>query len=595
MAIKNSGAMPLKEVRQIIERHRKMKSQKQTWEQSWQLIAQYVRTMKQNFQSQHTPGAFVTEEVFDSTAPRANHIHASALQAMLFPSADRSFRFAAPDDAGDSYDTKACKEWLEYATTQARRACDNNAGGLSLAINEHFNDIGSIGTCGISTLRNYDAEDAHAVPIKYRVVDVKQACIAEGPDGRVDTVYIETRKSIRQLVQEYGLDNISPKSREAFNKDRLDDTVTCLHAIEPRKERIMGELASDMMPWKSAHIEIEHEFCIENGGFDELPIAVSRYQKAPNEVYGRSPAFEAMPDIMEANGWGELGIQAGEKILEPPLAMIDDSAGGNATLDASAGALNIRAFDSWMRDANRPLVEPIVTIPPNALQVTNERQEKLEAKIEKAWHIPAIMGVMDITKRLTLGEANLVDDVRMKLLLGIFIRQMLELLLPLVERTAKILLEIGWLGVVQGTAEEIEMLRLGIQPMYIPEPVLERIVTGRDFIKVVFISPAARVMKTEQILGMQRSLDYALTLANVRPDIMDNYNMDNVARITQEYLGAPSEILTSPQERDELRQARAEQQQAMMELQARQMQADIAKSETQAMHSAAKAQKESAA
>lgn len=580
-------------VRKILERHKKLKIKRDPWLGTWQLIGEMVRTLKQDFQGDPGQGQFLTGQIFDGTAPKSNAKMASCMQAMLFPSARKTFRIGPPEDAGPEFGSKEVKKWYEDTfTTEAQRACDNEAGGLATALGEYYNDLGAFGTCGTAALENYDSE--LPIDVRFHVVDVRTACIDEGFDGRINTVYIEKTETVRNLVAEYGIDNVSKPSREAFNKGEFDKTVKCLHAVEPRLDRIITATDVRGMPYVSANIEVEQEHELKpESGFTEMPYKMSRFMKAPNEIYGRGPSQEAMPDIIEVNCKRETLIVAEEKILDPPLAMLDDGAAGGATLDTSAGALNVRMLDGFMRDSNRPLVEQIFTI--QDITPTKERIVELQEDIKDSYYLKEFLGLMDITKRMTLGEANMQNDIRMLVLSGIFARQIQEHLLPLIERVAKILLGRNRLGVFRGSQMEAAYLAAGVEPVYIPDVVAKRIIEGKDFFKVTFISPAARIMRNEELFGIQKTMDYAVSLSQVQPDVMDNFDTDAVSNIVQDLTGAPSEIMRSKEEIEQIRQARAQQQQQAMELQMQQAQADIAKSQTQAAHSAAKAQKEQAA
>lgn len=585
--------MAAKDVKRVLERYKKLKAKKQVWLETWQLIGEYVRFLKQDFNGDPGQGSLLTGAIFDGTAPQANAKLASSMQAMLFPNARKAFRLAKPDDAGEEYDTKEVKEWLEQTGIVGQRACDNEAGGLATSLGEHFSDLGSFGTCGVAAFDNYDEEDTFEVPVKYSVVDVKQACIDVGADKRINTVYVERKLTIRQIVEEYGLEKIHKKCRESYEKGNYDETVQVLHAVEPRLVRkIQGPPTTKNMPFMSMHVDMTNEYKIEESGYTELPHKISRFIVAPNEVWGRSPAFNAMPDIIDINSLRESETVAIEKILDPPLAMLDDGSAGNGTLDTSAGALNIRNLDGWMRDSNRPLVEQILTI--GNIQWTEKRIETLTENIWRAWYRDEINGVAEITKRMTLGEANMQNDIRMQALSGIYSRQIMELLLPLIERTMRILLGKGMLGVIRGSETEAAMLAEdpNAKIWYMPQIIVDRMLRGKEMWKVVFISPAARIMRNEEIFGIQKTFDYGISLSAVVPDVMDNFDTDKAMEIIQDLTGAPSEIMRSKDEIKEIRNNRAQMQAQANELQMQALQADIAKSQTQAAHSAAKAQKE---
>ena len=93
------------------------------------------------------------------------------------------------------------------------------------------------GAFGISGIMIEDQETNYEVPLAYRAVDAKALHIAEGQNGFVDTIYVEREYYMRQLVEKYGIDNISAIHRDLFLKggdEAVGKKVRVLHAIEPR-------------------------------------------------------------------------------------------------------------------------------------------------------------------------------------------------------------------------------------------------------------------------------------------------------------------------------------------------------------------------
>ena len=55
------------------------------------------------------------------------------------------------------------------------------------------------------------------------------------------------------------------------------------------------------MPFESVYLEYKNGNELSVGGFKEFPFVVPRYLKASNEIYGRSPAMTALPDVKMLN------------------------------------------------------------------------------------------------------------------------------------------------------------------------------------------------------------------------------------------------------------------------------------------------------
>ena len=92
------------------------------------------------------------------------------------------------------------------------------------------------------------------------------------------------------------------------------------------------------MPFQSVYFEYNSGHIISIGGFRELPYVIPRYLKASTEIYGRSPAMNALPDVKVLNKMVETALKAAAKQVDPPLLVPDDSM--LSPIRMSAGSLN---------------------------------------------------------------------------------------------------------------------------------------------------------------------------------------------------------------------------------------------------------------
>ena len=78
------------------------------------------------------------------------------------------------------------------------------------------------------------------------------------------------------------------------------------------------------MPFESVYLEYKNGNELSISGFKEFPFVVPRYLKASNEIYGRSPAMTALPDVKMLNEMSKTTIKAAQKQVDPPLLVPDD-------------------------------------------------------------------------------------------------------------------------------------------------------------------------------------------------------------------------------------------------------------------------------
>lgn len=554
----------------LLSRHKKLQSEKAVLNGVYSLISEYVFNKKYNLAGTPNGGLFVDGDIYDNTGLRANSIMSNVMVNNLWPNGPRTFRVRK---TWDTPDTKENKEWFRWVNSQMYSVMDNSRAGLVTALDEYMLDQGSYGISGIYVS---EVDTDLTCPIRYTAWDIKSMCVDEGPDGLIDTVFVEITMTIRNAVREYGLENLGQKTQKAFIDGNLEDKIKILHVIEPRIERNPRKYGVKDMPIASIHIEVDSRKIIKESGFEEMPVFVGRFIKVLGEKYGRSPAMVAMPDILEANATREAISIATEKQLDPPLAVYDDGSLGGGSIETSAGAINVFSVSGRINNG-RP-IEPLYTV--GELQSSYNHIETLKETINNHFYLDRLLDFNNET-RMTLGEAQLRNALRGQSLGTFYARQEMEVITPLIKRTFNILLKKGLFGVIQGSYEEIELLKQGIKPIYIPNNIVQRILGGLDIYELDFISPAKRTMQSEELQGTIETVNLAVGVASALPEILDNIDGDKMLRRIAKLSGADEDLLKDMETVQALRKARAEQQAQIMQLEQARQQSEIGRNVAQ--------------
>lgn len=548
-----------KRVDHILKRFERLKTEKQLWHPLYTLVGNYVSTLKQHFDTESMPGELLNEQVFDDTAPNANMMMAATMIGALWPNGSKTFQIAPPMALETlALENQEIKDYYAFVTRTMASVFDHPRSGFLTSLEEYMKDQGAFGISGIGA---YDEEDAE-VPVLFKALDAKVLHIDEGRNGFVDTIYTLKEMTIRQLVQEYGYENVCEKSRQAFDKGEGDDKVKVLHAIEPRMERDPFGIGVKDFPYASIHIELEAKKILQESGYQELPVFVTRFWKAMGEKRGRSPAMNAMPSILEINLLREAVIVATEKTVNPPINVHDDGTFGNGTINTSAGAMNVISVSGRIANTGVKPVEVMNIV--GDMQPVYARIGELTEGIRNHFFMDRLTDLNN-EKQMTLGEAQIRNELRGQSLNTTYARQLAEEFTPLLERVFNILFRKGMLGVFRGSEKEAELLAQGGTPTLIPDAIARLIVEGKDVYRIIFISPAARIMQSEELLGIQRTLEFAAGTAQLNPEALDNINMDVMIRRVAELTGAPREMIQATQVVDQLRKQRQQMQQAMMQ------------------------------
>lgn len=554
-------------IQNVLNRGKELKGIKNPWLDIFQLLGEFIHMRRQDFTSVREPGAFLTREIFDSSAPKAAKTAASSLLSMLWPQSVKRFRFKPPKDLPE---TSEIKEYYERITARVIEVMDNPKAGLPMALDEYMLDQVCFGTSAIEVMPDKKTK------VVYRAWGVKNISIAEGRDGFVDTIYIEVKFPVHVIVKTYGIDKVSAKVKGLFDARKFDEEFPILIAIEPR---ITDDFATSGkgntgMPFQSVHIEVETKHLLRESGFNDTPLKTGRFWKILGEVYGRSPGMDALPSALEANAIWEAVTVAIEKSLDPPLGVLDDGKLGGSEIDTSAGAINV--FNISGRAGEKNPIFPIFTV--GEIKQSVNLLEQLSQDIADHFFIDRLLDFNNET-RMTLGEANIRNRLRNSTLGSIFTRQIAEVFSPTIERTFDILFEQGELGVIAGSPEEIVQREFeGREPIIIPKEVAELMVQGRDVYGIEYFTPALRIMQAEEAEGILRTWETAGLIAKSGvTDVLDNLNADESIRRTSDIAGAPSEILRSKKDVEIIRDERDKQLQQQQQMEMMRMASEAAR------------------
>lgn len=565
----------------IVDRHTELKKEKQMWIPILQLVGEYVMTRKQHFNSEGVPGEIQTEQVYDNTAARANHIMSSALLGALWPNTAKSVVIRPPWQLQGQEDDEI-KQFYQFVTKQMIRIMDHPKAGLTLALEEYMNDQGSFGISGIGAFEDDDPE----VPVIYQSFDAKAVTVDEGRNRFIDTVHITKEYTLRQAALEYGYESLHKKHQEALDNGRTDTKVKVLHVIEPRMERDPFKFGNKNMPIASIHIDLETKKIMRERGFEEMPVFITRFWKVMGERYGRSPAMAALPDIIEANALREAIAIATEKNLDPPLAVMGDGVLGNGYVDTSPGGINVYSVSGRFANTKMRPIEPLYTV--GELQSAYQRITELKEDISNHFFLDRLLDFNNKT-RMTFGEAQMRNQLRNESLGTLYARQIAEMFSPLIERTFNIAFRKGMFGVMPGSDIALEMEANGIEPQYIPDAVAQLIRSGQDAYDIEFISPASRILQNEELGGIMQTLEVATAAAQLNPDAADIPDVDAIIEKTAKLTGAPPEVIRAAKAVKQARQMKQQQQAQLANMEAQRAQSETMRNAAQAAQMAADA------
>ena len=500
----------------ILKRFDRLSAQRQNWETHWQEVADYMMPRKADVTKTRSRGDKRTELIFDSSPLQAVELLAASLHGMLTNPSTPWFSLRFKDDMENEDEAK---EWLESATETMYAAF--NRSNFQQEIFELYHDLITFGTAAM-----YIEEDPDDI-LKFSTRHINEIYVAENDKGRIDTVYRKFKISARAAIQQFG-SAVSVKVDTINAKDPYEE-VEIVHAVYPRSDFDPKKQDKSNMPFESIYIEYSSGDELSVSGFREFPFVVPRYLKASHEIYGRSPAMTALPDVKMLNEMSKTTIKSAQKQVDPPLLVPDD--GFILPVRTVPGGLN------FYRSGTRDRIEPLNIGANTPLGLNMEEQRR--NSIRNAFYVNQLM--MQQGPQMTATEVIQRNEEKMRLLGPVLGRLQSELLKPLIDRTFNIILR---------------------NNLFAPAP---EFLAGKD-IEIEYVSPLAKAQKSTELSSIMRAIEILGSLSNVAP-VFDHINMDKLVRHLADIVGVPQKILKPQNQLNAERQQAQAQQEQMQQMQ----------------------------
>lgn len=384
-------------------------------------------------------------------------------------------------------------------------------------------EISQFGTAAALMLQDYDTAISH------RSFTCGEYAGGVDAGGRVNAFARRFRLNARQMVTEYGRDNVSEAVRAAYDRSDLTSPFYVEMLIERNDSYEPEKLALGNFPWVSYYWERgQDRRLLRISGFHEQPFLMPRWQVVAGQVYGTGPGHKALGNCMQL-----------QRIERQKLRAIDNQADPAMIFPASMKKANtMPGAKNYVPDGTQMTAYPI--IPPNAkpyvgiMELVREKRDQIASAFYN--DLLAMLSSQN-NPQMTAREIAERHEEKM-LLLGPVLEQFdNEVLKPLTLRT---------FGVC---------LRNKLLP-----PMPEEISAGE--LKVNFVSLLAQAQKSASMPSVEKLVGFIGGVAALYPEAADNLNIDKAVRKSAALTGTPEEILRSEEEMEQLRKQRAEAQAA---------------------------------
>lgn len=501
-----------------------------SWEPAWRQITKQLipyRVMWDRFKRNR--GDREEDAILNNTAVRALNTLVAGMMAGITSPARRWFGLTTVDD-GLAKSGKV-REWLEQAEDRVDSMfLDSN--WYSSLTNGVYPDIGSIGQSAAF------GEDDGRGRLRYRAMPIGEYYLDQDHEQRIDTCFRRLDLTVRQVVGKFGRDACSEAVKTAYDQGNYDHPVTITHAIQPNDEydpqRVTTQRAKRYSScwWDSADPRLDW-FLLESG-YDEFPVLAPRWSVRPGDVYGRGPGWSVRGDCQVLQHHEKRLMTMVDKTTEPPMKITEGI--HRASL--------LPGDKTYMPEGSGHVFEPAMQVAPEALNAMERHVARDETRIERSFFVDLWQTFLmdDRNERATATEIDAKREERM-LMLGPLLENLNDgLLEPAVERN----------------------LNIAIRNDLLP-PMPDELI-GQEM-KVKFVSIMHEAQQVPKLAGYRTLIAEATSIAQLRPDVIDKINGDEIIDEIAMISGVKSSAVLTQDQVDAVRQQKAQQAQLQQQQQ----------------------------
>ena len=463
------------------------------WETLWQDCYDLALPNRGSFTTSQIAGKRRHDDIYDATALDSADQLASSLLGNLTPIWSQWFGLKPGPDLSDEEADKLAPV-LEKAAKTIQDHFDRS--NFAMEMHQCYLDLVVGGTASLSF---EETQPGDFSAFRFTANPLQNIVLGEGVSGMLDHTYRPLELTLDHILARYNdaAENLPSAVIKKATKDP-EATFEVLEIIKP--DGLIYRYSAVLLEDKNAPL------LLAEGTYTNAPVINFRWQKAPGEVYGRSPVMKALPDIKTANKVVELILKNASIAITGIWQADDDGVLNPANVELTPGSIIPKATGSG---GLQPLQMP------GNFDVSQLVLDSLQARIRHALLADKLGPLTG--PRMTATEV-LERSAEMAMLLGAtYGRLQTELLTPLIKRAFAILKRRG----------------------EVPDIALD----GR-LVAVDYRSPLARSQGQRNV---QNTLSWVNSVLNMGAESRAAIDLPQAARFLGESLGVPSDLIIKQQ------------------------------------------------
>lgn len=508
-----------------------MRSWRISWWEHWALLATYILPRRYHWlisPNSMNRGFPISQDIVDPTGTQAMRICVSGLMSGL-TSPSRPWFKLKPRAENFVVDHEG-QLWFDEVESRMYQVMSGS--NFYDAISQMDEDLVVFGTGPVIIY-----EDDRDVIRCYNPC-AGEYFLASSAALRVESLYRQFVLTVAQLVEMFGADKCPPEVQKQWQEKgaSLEIEYIVAHAIEPnfpiadRADR--GEI--DVLRGDFVYREVYWlwgrgtQYPLSIRGFKDPPFVAPRWATTSNDPYGRSPAMDALADIMQLQVQTKRKAEAIEKQVRPPLlASIQLKNEPSSILPGHVTYVTDLGAEKGMR--------PIYTVQPELQYMTMDLQA-IQERIKKGFFNDLFLMISQATKEMTAYEVAQKQQEKLQVLGPVIERMQNEALSPFIRRVFAV------------------MARKNLFP---PPPDSLRGVA----LQIEYVSMLALAQRAAATASMERYATMVASFGATDPSAFDMIDNEEFLRTYGSLLTVPHKVIPSREAVAAKREARNAQQQ----------------------------------
>ena len=477
---------------------------------------------------------------YDNTGVRSVPKFVAILHRLATPEGMKWHKLAASDTS--LMKKYVVRNYFDTLTNKLFKMRYSPRARFGQSASELYTSLGVYGTAPMTIMQRKSSIVDRRGGLSYKSWPLRDVFLLVDDEGNVSVIFRRFFLNARQYRMKFGddLEKAPPSVKMELGKATPSETnmFEFVHYVALRNDYDEKALNYRRHPYTSCYISVKDGCYVgDESGYASLPYLTPRTFTEPGDVYGYSPAMQALPALGGVSAMKKTILKAGHKQVAPPLLANDDGA-LSGRVDLRPGRVTYGGINS----AGHRLVQPIET---GNIQVGEVLLQDERRDIEDSFLV-TLFQILTESPEMTATEVMERVAEKAALLAPTMGRMQSEFLGPCIEREINVLAEMGEL------------------PEMPPE-----LVEAKGEYNTVYTSPLAKSMYAEETSGFMRVLETTLNLVQATQDqgLLDHFNFEEAIPEMADHMNVPVRWLNDIKTIEAKRSARQEQQadQGMME------------------------------